>query len=102
MKDLYTLGQKHGRQVSAFIGKLASESERAAVVLGVARLDNALEKYLKSILKPSQGGSDPLFGMERPLDTFSSKINLAYRIGIIDEDFEHALHITRGGIGVAS
>lgn len=95
MKDLYKLGQKHGRQVAEFIGKLATESERAAVVLGVARLNNALEKYLKSILKPNQEGSDPLFDMERPLGIFSSKINLAYRIGIIDEDFEHALHMIR-------
>ena len=33
--------------------------------------------------------------MERPLGTFSAKISIAYRLGLIDKDFEYALQVVR-------
>ena len=41
------------------------------------------------------GGSDNLFDPDRPLGTFSAKIALAYRLNLIDRDFEHALQMVR-------
>jgi len=81
--------------ISTFLNELAQESERSAVVLSAARLDNALEKLLKSYLVHYPGGSDNLFDQDRPLSTFSAKIALAYRMGLIDSDFEHSIQMIR-------
>src|SRR5437867_124895 len=78
-----------------FIEQLVRESERAAVVLGAARLEAALEKALSLLMQPSANGQDTLFDSDRPLGTFSAKIILAHRLGLIDNDFEHALQMIR-------
>jgi hypothetical protein len=74
---------------------LAQESERVAVVMGVAQVDIALERLLKSLFQKHPGGQDNLFDPDRPLSTFSAKIALAFRIGVIDSDFEHVLQMLR-------
>ncbi|MBI4686070.1 MAG: hypothetical protein HY755_12875 [Nitrospirae bacterium] len=94
-KKHFNLGSEIGKKTSAFIAKLATESERAAVVLGTARLDYALEKLLKSILRSNPGGNDSLFSADQPLSSFAAKIALSYRLGLIDSDFEHALQMIR-------
>jgi hypothetical protein len=90
---------KQAREIAAEIGDLvkglAKEGERAAVVVGAARLDLALEHLLKKAMHPHPGGSDNLFDQERPLGTFFSKIALAYRLGLIDKDVEQALQLVR-------
>ncbi|MGC2744041.1 MAG: hypothetical protein WA672_12685 [Candidatus Angelobacter sp.] len=75
--------------------ELASEGERAAVVLGAARIDVELEKLLRKAMRHSGGGSDNLFDPDRPLGTFSAKIALAHRLNLIDNDIEHALQMLR-------
>ncbi len=74
---------------------LARESERASVILAVARIDSDLEKLLKHVLYPKSSSSDNLFDSERPLSAFSAKIALAGRLGVIDDELESALHILR-------
>jgi DNA-binding MltR family transcriptional regulator len=84
------------QQVAKFVVRLANESERSAVILGAAKIDNLLEVYLKSIMANHPTGSDNLFDPERPLSTFSAKTTLAYRLGAISQDFEVALkHIRK-------
>jgi hypothetical protein len=82
-------------EVGPFVSALLNESERAAVVLGTARVDASLESCLKAVLRRHPGGSDDLFEPERPCGTFGAKIALAYRLGLIDSDFEHALQMLR-------
>jgi hypothetical protein len=82
-------------EISKFVGELAEESERSAVVLGAARLDVSLEKLLKGIMHHHPDGNDNLFDPDRPLGTFSAKIALAYRLGLIDGSYEHALQMIR-------
>jgi len=83
------------REISNFVAGLAAESERSAVVLGAARLDLALENLLKASMQHHPGGSDNLFDPDRPIGSFSAKIALAYRLGIIDGQIEHALQMVR-------
>jgi len=83
------------KEILKLISQLLSESERAAVVLGAARLDLALERSLKKAMKHHPGGNDNLFGPDRPLGSLYAKISLAYRLGIIDSKFEHALQMIR-------
>jgi hypothetical protein len=77
------------------IRSLLDESERASVILAAARLDVDLERLLKHLLHHHPGGSDPLFDGDRMLGTFSAKIAMAYRLGAVTPDFEHALQMVR-------
>ncbi|RQU12170.1 hypothetical protein DF157_24550 [Burkholderia cenocepacia] len=74
---------------------LLTESERAAVILAAAQLDVELEKVLKHVLVPCAGGTDLLFDADRALGTFSAKILMAHRLGIITLEFEHSLQLVR-------
>jgi hypothetical protein len=84
-----------GREISAFVATLASEGERVAVIISAARIDYVLEGILKGLMVPHTGPSDPLFDSERPLGSFSAKISLSYRIGLIDSELEAAITIIR-------
>lgn len=83
------------QDIFGLMGSLIRESERAAVVLAAARMDVDLEKLLKHVLHRHPGGTDPLFDSDRAVGTFSAKISLAHRMGILSQDFEHALQMLR-------
>jgi hypothetical protein len=93
--EIERLQERLSQEVGDFVVGLAREGERAAVVLGAARLDVSLENLLKKLMHPHPGGSDNLFDSQRPLSSFSTKIALAYRLGVIDRSFEHALQMVR-------
>ena len=87
--------KKMGYEMVDFVIKLAGESERSAVVLGAARIDYSLERLIKKVMHHNSGGDDNLFSPDRPLGSFSSKIALACRLGLISMDVEHALQMIR-------
>ena len=70
------------------------ERGRGAVLVGVARVDAALEAVLKAALAPPRG-SETLFYTDRPLGSFGAKIALAARLGLIDSGVEQSLHNLR-------
>lgn len=74
---------------------LNSEGQRAAIIMGSSRVDDSLRNLLTSQLIESTGSSDNLFDPDRPLGSFSSRISLAYRMGLIDKSLESALQIVR-------
>ena len=84
-------------EVGAFLSHLLMQGDRAAVVLGAARLDVAPEAALRSLMSHHPDGQDKdnLFDPDRPLGTLSAKIALAHRLDVIDQDVEHALQIIR-------
>ena len=82
-------------QFSAFVAEYRSESDRAAVVLGAAKLDYLLYQILTKHLLPNAGSRDDLFDSDGPLSTFSAKIHLTHRLGVIDSGFARALHLLR-------
>jgi DNA-binding MltR family transcriptional regulator len=73
----------------------ATESDRAAVVLAVAKLDELLAELLQRVFRPSATAQDELLDIEKPLGTFSAKIHISYRLGLIDASFARALHLVR-------
>jgi hypothetical protein len=93
--DWYKRGHEIGKEVGALIGGLAQEGQRSTVIVGAARLDIALERLLKGIMAHHPGESDNLFHPDRPLGTFSAKIALCYRLGLIDRDVERSLQLIR-------
>lgn len=82
-------------QFKKFLDEFKNESDRAAVILGVAKLDIQLRQILIQFLLPNPTNEDNLFDGDTPLSTFSSKINLAYRLGIISKNLSKALHLIR-------
>jgi len=81
--------------IRATAKEFEKESDRAVVVLGAAKLDNLLYQLLAARLIPCSSGDDELLDGDRPLSTFSSRINIAYRLGLITHNFAKALHLVR-------
>jgi hypothetical protein len=72
--------------------QMLEERGRGAVLVGVARVDTALEHLLQSLMTPSSAKGDGLFRPERPLGSLGAKVALAHRLGLIDAGIERALN----------
>jgi len=85
------------RQFRSFNNEFKSESDRAAVVLGAALLDSLLHQLIDAYLlpKPKQNKEDELLEGSSPLATFSARIKMCYRLGLIDKEFLKALDLIR-------
>lgn len=79
-----------------FNAEFSKESDRASVILSASLLDIALHDLLINYLLPSTTTADDLFdGANAPLSTFSSKIILVHRLGLISAKFCRGLHLIR-------
>jgi DNA-binding MltR family transcriptional regulator len=73
------------------------DSDRAAAIVGASYLDELLKEVLLDYLVEDTNKNDKeLFSGNGPLSTFSSRINLSYRIGVISENERKMLHGIRG------
>jgi DNA-binding MltR family transcriptional regulator len=73
-----------------------TESDRAAVIVAASILDELLRSFLVAKLVPVSSSNDELFdGANAPLGTFSSRIEMAFRIGLISVKFARDLHLVR-------
>jgi len=82
--------------VASFHDQLKQESERGSVIVGSALISDALEDLLKAMMIKSINTDDELFnGAYAPLDNFSAKIDLAYRLGLIPLNLRKSLHHIR-------
>ncbi len=77
-----------------FLKEFINESDRAAVVLGAARIDlllkQLIEKGLLSRIKERQDGL-----LDGPLWPLGARVMMAYRLGLIDEEFRRAIDLIR-------
>ena len=64
-------------------------------LVGVARMDAALERLLQAGLLPAPGRTDTFFQPDRPLRSFGARITLAARLGLIETPVEQALKTLR-------
>lgn len=81
---------------NVFEREFENESDRASVIHAVSMLDEVLTSLLKTKLVPSPTASDPLFeNVYSPLYTFSSKIDFAYRLGLISKKMCRDIHTIR-------
>lgn len=79
----------------SFMGEFVTESDRAAVILGAAKVEFQLGQILEKYLLPSTSSSDDLLEGDSPLATFSAKIKICHRLGLIDNNFVRLLNIFR-------
>lgn len=73
---------------------LEHESERGAVLLTAAALDDALKDLLRIRLVQAKS-TDELFDGTAPLATFSARINLSFSVGVISQQEHSLLHKLR-------
>src|SRR3989338_4584120 len=72
------------------------ESDRGAVLVAAAMIENSLNDLLRIYLAPQPSATDSLFdGPNAPLASFAAKIDVAHRIGIISDKFARDLHLIR-------
>lgn len=79
-----------------FIELLQQESDRGCVIVSAAMLDDILSQLLKRRLAPSLEKKDELLeGGSSAFVTFSARIDLAYRMGLIRASVRATLHMLR-------
>lgn len=78
-----------------FAEEFSSESDRAAVILGAAKLDILLFQLLQKVLRPSTTRNDELLEGDSPLGTFSSRALLCHRLGLIDDELFRSINLVR-------
>jgi DNA-binding MltR family transcriptional regulator len=93
MSDLQEQVQK---RVEDLWAALSEESMRGKILILTALIDNLLLEILKRLFKPARRkADDELFRPLGPLDPFSSRIAMAYRLGLICGSDADALDLLR-------
>jgi len=85
----------HGIPFALFMEEFILESDRAAVILGAAKIDSLLAQVLDRYLLPCPSATDDLLEGDAPLGTFSSRIKACHRLGLIDDQFAKLLNTFR-------
>jgi hypothetical protein len=81
---------------NVLLKEFSGESDRAAVIVAAAIFDDCLSSLLKQFLVPNPSSIDELFdGTNAPLATFSAKIAMAHRLGLVSSAFARNLHLIR-------
>jgi hypothetical protein len=75
--------------------QMLEERGRGAVLVGVARVDAALEHLLEAVMLPATSKADGLFLPDRPLGSLGAKVALARRLGLVNAGAEKALSALR-------
>lgn len=82
--------------VKQFEKELGNESPRGVVLIGTAFLEEKLRELMIATLVPNPSASDTLFdGPNSAFGSLSSKIDGAYRMGLISNTFCRDLHVIR-------
>lgn len=82
--------------IRQFSKQLRMESERGSAIVGAAFIEEELEKLLKAFLIAPAEKNDELFKSSySPLGSFSAKIDVAYRTGLISPKVRKSFHIIR-------
>jgi hypothetical protein len=79
------------------MAEFSGTSDRAAVITSAALLEELLAGLLRRFMVTNTEREDRLFdGANAPIGTFSAKIEVAYRSGLISERERKLLHFVRG------
>ncbi|QDS91429.1 hypothetical protein FF011L_01590 [Roseimaritima multifibrata] len=83
------------RRASTFMQHFIGMPDHAAVIVATSKMDELLGAAIRERLLPCVEKKDEFLDSERGLGTFSNRIIMAYRLGIIDASLARALHIFR-------
>lgn len=87
---------KHSEMMIKLANELNGESDRALAIIAGAYLDHLLESLICEVLKLNEATEKFLFkGANAGLGTFSSKIDMTYKLGLLSKDAKNDLHHIR-------
>jgi len=92
------LSKKMAEVFISLTSDLKNESDRGCVILGIAWIEDQLTELLVGYCLHPEGGKkqgDEVFGVSGAVGTFSAKIDLAYRLGLIRRQVKLSLHLCR-------
>lgn len=75
--------------------EFANASDRAAAIVGGAFVDELITELIKCHLVTDEASDKKLFSGSGPLATFSAKIDIAYRLGLISKTEHVAINTIR-------
>jgi hypothetical protein len=88
--------RKRAMLFQEFAEQLTAESDRGSVIVSASVIDDVLAKLIQAMLVPSVEKRDELFeGATAPFSTFSARIDLAYRLGLIKVETRASFHLLR-------
>ena len=74
---------------------LIATSGRGGPLMAASWVDDALETYLRGYFSKDQKLADELFGFDRPLGTFGTRVKVAYLLGLISSEVREDLETIR-------
>lgn len=78
-----------------FRESLTPETDRGCALMAAAYLDSRLAEWLASYFVADSKAAVAFLGQDKPLSTFSSRIDAAYLLGLITQNERRALHLIR-------
>ena len=82
-------------RVMEFRQSLSKETDRGCALMAAAYLDSEIEKLLSKYFVNNENVKKEVLGQSRPLGTFSSRIDMAYLLGLIGAKAHRDLHLIR-------
>ena len=79
----------------SMIDELEKESDRGAVLVAAAFLDDSLSNLLRSVMVDDKNLIDSLLRPDGPLGTFSARIKVCQAFGLLESDVYHDLQLIR-------
>lgn len=95
MSDTSYLNSEQINYLNEAFKEISRESDRAAAILIGAELDYALKEVIEAFILPPAKKSIELTQADAPLGTMASRIEMAYRMGLISGPFHRELHLIR-------
>lgn len=84
------------KQFDSFVEDLLGEKmPRPIIIVGASKIDDLLLRIIEKYFLPAREKEDELLKGDTPLSTFSSRIKLTYRLGIIDDSLFRLLEQVR-------
>jgi hypothetical protein len=83
------------KEVIAFRASITKETDRGAVLMSAAFLDDKLKELIEKRLVLDKKISRRAFDFNGALGTFSSRIDFAYLIGVLPKNAQRDLHVVR-------
>lgn len=78
-----------------FMTTFVDQPDHVAVILATSKMDEQLKHIIRLRLIPCSTGKDELLDSGQGLGTFSNRIDLSFRLGLIDSSLAGSLHILR-------
>jgi mannitol operon repressor len=80
---------------SAFLREFQNETDRGAALVGAAMIDDRLEETLRAFMVSNKAADSLFDGGNAPLGTFSSRIDAAFGLGLVDAHEHRECHVIR-------